>query len=89
MSGTLTVGVLRGTLPEGASAFDEFSTEDDSACTEYVVLFYFIVIHDPCLLTHSAPNGYCGITQNLTFTRAVTEHNVTISIQNDNCVESL
>ena len=51
--------------------------------------FYFIVIHDPCLLTHAAPNGYCEITQNLTFTSVVTEHNVTVSIQNDNVVESL
>ena len=55
----------------------------------YVVLFYFIVIHDPCLLTYAAPNGYRGIIQNLTFTSAVTEHNFNVSIQNDDNVVEL
>ena len=39
MSGTLTVGVLGGTLPGGANAFVEFSTEDDSVLC---MLYYFI-----------------------------------------------
>ena len=46
-------------------------------------------LHDPCPLTPTASADYSAVTLNFTFTSTVTERIVTISIVNDNVVETI